>query len=200
MEARFVGCEISLPRRDGSFIAALYAWDEANTSEDEAQVTFYAKTVRQVNLSENLDDEPIELDFTQEHPLLWDYEREGSIVCLGPLTPEQWRIIATQAQEALTGYNREVNVAEYAARQVELFGHTGSFALGRFPLPLYQVLLPILDALGIRCFLPDTPEPVSLPMLFLIDGDDYIIADDFEIDVPEFVHKPEWFQPQQPAP
>ena len=38
---------------------------------------------------------------------------------------------------------------------------------------------------------------VRLPpaVVFLIDGDDYIIADDFEVDVPEFIHEPEWFQP-----
>ena len=188
MEARFVGCEIRLPRQDGSFTVALHAWDEANTSEDEAEVTFHAKTVRQVKLSRNLDYEPLELDFTQEHPLLWDYEQEGSIVCLSPLTLEQWRIIVTQAQAALTGDNREVNVAECAARQVEQFGRTGSFALGKFPLPLHRVLLPILDAHGLRCFLPYAPEPVSLPVLFLIDGDDYIIADDFEIDLLETMY------------
>lgn len=35
-----------------------------------------------------------------------------------------------------------------------------------------------------------------MPVLFLIDGHDYIIADDFEVDVPEFLHKPEWFRPR----
>ena len=40
--------------------------------------------------------------------------------------------------------------------------------------------------------LPRIPHPA---VVFLIDDDDYIIADDFEVDVPEFIHEPEWFQP-----
>jgi hypothetical protein len=33
----------------------------------------------------------------------------------------------------------------------------------------------------------------------LIDDDDYIVAEDFEVDVPEFVHEPAWFQPAVPG-
>lgn len=191
VEVRFVNCEIGLPRRDSFFTVAFYAWDSVNTLDEDVEVTIYAKNVRQVKLSSYLECEEIEgWDFTQQHPLLWHYEREGQITCLSPLTPPLWQQVAVQAQEALTGYNREVNVVEYAARQVEQWGHTGSFALGRFPLPLYQVLLPILDAHGIRCFLPYEPKPTPVPVLFLIDGEDYIIADDFEVEVPEALNPP----------
>lgn len=186
VEVRFVNCEIGLPRRDSFFTVAFHAWNAVNTSEEDVEVTIYAKNVRQVKLSGYPEWEEIEgWDFTQQHPLLWDYEWSGSIVCLSPLHPEVWRQIAAQAQEELTVYNREVNVADYAARQVEQWGHIGSFALGSFPLPLYQVLVPILEAHGIRCFLPSEPPPTPVPVLFLIDGEDYIIADEFEVEVPE---------------
>lgn len=192
VEVRFVNCEIGLPHRDSFFTVAFYAWDSRNTSDEDVEVTIYAKNVRQVKLSSYLECEEIEgWDFTQQHPLLWHYEREGQITCLTPLTSELWQQIAALAQQTLTGYNHEVNVADYAARQVERWGHTGSFALGTFPLPLYHVLLPVLEAHGIRCFLPYEPNPIPVPVLFLIDGDDYIIADDFEVDLPEFIHKPE---------
>lgn len=212
IDAHFVRCEIGLPSNDGFFTVDLYPWWEhplylkvqeegvrwgfANSWQGAKEVTVYPKNVHQFLLSRQ--ETVIDWDFTRQHPLLWDYEWSGSIVCLSPLPPEVWRQIAALAQEALTGYNREANVVEYAARQVEQWGPARSFALGSFPLPLYQVLLPILDAHGIRCFLPSEPTPpsVPLPVLFLIDGGDYIIADDFEIDVPEFIHNPEWFQPR----
>lgn len=191
VEVRFVNCEIGLPRRDSFFTVAFYAYDSLNTSGEDVEVTIHAKNVRQVKLSDYLKYEEIEgCDFTQQHPLLWNYECEGQIICLSPLSPEFWQQIAVLAQEALTGYNREVNVAEYATRQVELWGQTGSFALGKFPLTLYQALLPILDAQGIRCFLPHEPKPIPVPVLFLIDGEDYIIADNFEVDVSEALYAP----------
>jgi hypothetical protein len=44
-------------------------------------------------------------------------------------------------------------------------------------------------------FSPGSPRPPEAGVVFLIDDDDYIIADDFEVDVPEFNHEPDWFQP-----
>jgi hypothetical protein len=38
------------------------------------------------------------------------------------------------------------------------------------------------------------PERKQVPVLFMADGDDYIIADDFEIELPEFEHKDEWLE------
>jgi hypothetical protein len=69
-----------------------------------------------------------------------------------------------------------------------------SFVLGWFPTPLYRKVISFLDTIGARYLgngqVEDTPD---MPVLFLINGDDYIIATDFEIDVPEFIHQPEWF-------
>jgi hypothetical protein len=31
-----------------------------------------------------------------------------------------------------------------------------------------------------------------LPVLFLIDGEDYLVARDFEVEVPEFDHEEGW--------
>jgi hypothetical protein len=45
---------------------------------------------------------------------------------------------------------------------------------------------------GVQSGLTEDPGPGRR---LLIDDDEYIIAEDFEVDVPEFVHEPEWFQP-----
>ena len=104
--------------------------------------------------------------------------------------------VTARVEENLTGYNRGGEVANLAVWQVQSFGHTGSFSLGQFPATLFNLLCPLLDEYGIRYYVPYQPKLKDLPVLFVIDADDYIIAKDFEVDVPEFVHKPEWFQPR----
>ena len=54
----------------------------------------------------------------------------------------------------------------------------------------------VLDEHGVLYVADTEPEAAEMPVLFLIDGDDYVIAKDFEVDVPEFEHRPEWFRPR----
>ena len=128
--------------------------------------------------------------------MLWENAESRSITCNDPLTLEQWLEIADLAREKLTGYNRHADVAKYALWAVRRFGKSGSFSLGSFPYTLFKVIQQVLDEQGIRYFIASEPKPSNTPVLFLINGEDYIVAEDFEVDVPEFVHKPEWFQPR----
>ena len=210
INAEFVGCELGLPQHDGFFAVSLYPWWEhpqyleareagknwrvSDAGEGHCQVTVHPKDVIKFQISR--DDDVIDWDFTQDHPLLWQYEEQGTITCNQSLTLEQWMQIAALVKSRLTGYNHEVDVAGYAVSQVHQFGYTSSFSLGQFPYTLFQVLSGVLNEQGIRYYVPFHVKPKSLPVLFLIDGDDYIIASDFEVEVPEFTHKPEWFQPR----
>lgn len=210
IDAEFIGCELGLPQHDGFFTVSLYPWwehflyleaREAGQNwgfhggmEGALEVTVYPNEVIKFQISRQT--EVIDWDFTREHPLLWEYEGQGTITCHSPLTVSRWMEIAALAQNNLTGYNRLEDVSEYANRQVYRFGHTASFSLGSFPKTLFDVLRQVLDEQGINHFIPFEPETVEVPVLFLIDGEDYIVAEDFEIEVPEFVHKPEWFQPR----
>ncbi len=209
IDARAVRCQLGLPSHDSFFTVAFYPWWEhplylkareegikwsfSASPEGEAEVTVYPQNTRQFHISEL--GSVTEWVFTQQHPLLWQYEEQGKITCNSPLTLEQWIKIAALTQENLMGHGRHADVAGYALKQVYQWGHTGSFWLGSFPYSLFQALLPVLDANGVRYFLPNAPKLTSVPVLFLIDGEDYIVADDFEVDVPEFIHSPEWFQP-----
>jgi hypothetical protein len=69
------------------------------------------------------------------------------------------------------------------------------YSLGYFPTTLFRVVRTVLDRMGVRTFIAREPVETALPSLFLCDGD-YIIADDFELQVPEFEHKDEWFRPE----
>ena len=210
IDAKFVRCEIGLPHHDRFFTVELYPWWEhplylqarddnknwgfTGSGEGRREVTVYPKNVMKFQLSSC--SEVIDWDFTQEHPFLWKYEKSGSITLNAPLTLQQWMDIAAVVKSRLIGYNREAEVAEYAISQVHHWGHTASFSLGRFPYTLFTALRQVLDEQGIGYFVPYEPELSRLPVLFLVDAEDYIVAEDFEVEVPEFVHKPDWFQPR----
>lgn len=214
IDAQFIGCEVGLPAHDGFYTVSLYPWFEhplylaareagqnwgfANSSGGYREVTVYPKNVAEFLLKRQTT--VTDWDFTQEHPLLWKYENSGTITCHSALTLTQWMEISALVKGELTGYHREGNIAEFAVEQVHRWGHTSSFSLGSFPYSVFQVLCPILDAQNVRYFVPFEAKPKDLPVLFLIDGDDYIIADDFEVEVPEFIHKPEWFKPRENKP
>ena len=63
------------------------------------------------------------------------------------------------------------------------------------PAQLHEPVLTVFHRLVVPAFSPGSPRAPDPAVVFLIDGDDYIIADDFEVDVPEFTHEPDWFQP-----
>ena len=71
------------------------------------------------------------------------------------------------------------------------------YSLGCFPTSLFRVVREVLLAMGARIFTSEHPiadeEP---PVLFLIDDHDHIVADDFELDVPDFEHDDSWFCPE----
>ena len=211
IDADFVASEIGMPGNDGFFTVDIYPWWEHPlyrearatgtnwgfyaTDDAYRPVTVYPKQIYQVRLTQM--SAVKDWDFTQEHPLLWQYERSGKITCNSPVSLDQWMQISGDILRKFTGYNRQVELSEYVSLQtIYRWGGSGSFALGDFPRPLFIAVRQALDEQGVRYFAGRDPESVELPVLFLIDGDDYIIAKDFEVDVPEFEHRPEWFQPR----
>lgn len=48
--------------------------------------------------------------------------------------------------------------------------------------------------MGVPIFAPREPEPRPGPVVLLLDNDDYLVADDFEVEVPEWEHRDEWFE------
>lgn len=63
------------------------------------------------------------------------------------------------------------------------------------PAPLHEPVLTVLRHLGVPVFSPHAPMHDRPGIVLLIDRDDHIIADDFDIDVPAFVHDSDWFRP-----
>lgn len=52
--------------------------------------------------------------------------------------------------------------------------------------------------MGVSLFLPREPRFEPKLVLFIMDDDDFIVARDFEVDLPEFEHREEWFRLTSP--
>lgn len=154
----------------------------------EKEVTVIPINVRQCMMSTSR--EMTDWEWTESHPALWAYEEQGQVFVNTSYDHEKM-ILAVKARvdpptswEALTRYLPPVR--EYAP----------PFSLGRFPYSLYG---PVVDALaeqGAGYFTPSKPKPRETPVALVIDGVDVLVADDFELDVPDFEHLDEWFTPK----
>ena len=74
--------------------------------------------------------------------------------------------------------------------------YSAPYSLGYFPSPLFEQVRGILTAMKVPLFIPREPEVRDLGVAFVIDEDDYILASDFELDVPKFEHREEYFDPR----
>jgi hypothetical protein len=86
------------------------------------------------------------------------------------------------------------NVSEGDLRSYIHLPDPGKAPMGlTMPAQLYEPVLAVFRRLGVPVFSPGSPRAPDPAVVFLFDDDDYIIAEDFEVDVPEFIHEPEWF-------
>ena len=210
IDASFVSCELTLPDRQSYFRVSFYPWWEnpgylgarvsgkrgrfADASDEgNRDVTVYPIEMLKASISHS--SEVIDWEFLEDHPLLWTWDSECQIMCNTPLTVERWMQILDAARAKLSGYASYPGQREYdSIRKVYRWGKTSPFSLGEFPRPLFLAIRDVLRELKIPFLANVEPPQNQLPVLFLIDGHDYIIARDFELEVPEFIHCPEWFQ------
>ena len=130
--------------------------------------------------------------FEEQHPLLWDLAERSTVYANAPFD-----------RQALIGGLMALDLPNVS--EPDLIGHldippTGTAPLGiTLPAPLHDPVLTVFRQLGVPVLSAGSPRSSASGVVFLIDHDDYIIARDFEVDVPEFVHEAEWFQPGAPG-
>jgi hypothetical protein len=162
-------------------------WAFGDTTAGEKEVVVHPVRPIAFKLSSRVND--TDWDFPDRHPLLWPYEEQAEIFCNSDVDiPALFH--AVQEHE-LPFVTRSV-LYEYIN---PLMPYRAPYSLGYFPTTLFRVVRTVLDRMGVRTFIAREPVETALPSLFLCDGD-YIIADDFELQVPEFEHKDEWFRPE----
>jgi hypothetical protein len=131
-------------------------------------------------------------------PFLWEFETYEHVLCKGALPPGALIELPSMIAAALpyhadpTSLSLLLNPLRWDDPRSAETG-SGGFSLGRFPQSVVGTVRSVLDELGVR-YLEQEPLPPSetLPVMLLIDGEDYLIAEDFEVDVPEFEHHRDW--------
>jgi hypothetical protein len=140
-------------------------------------------------------------------PLLWEFETYEHVACKDALPPETFIKLPSMIAAALPYHAEPASVSLLlnplrweAARTGRLPAtalgpglRPGGFNLGRFPQSVVGSVCSVLEELGVGYLKQEPlPPPEKLPVMLLIDAEDYLIAEDFEVDVPEFEHHPDW--------
>ena len=203
IDADFVSCTLGFDGETPRYTVSVYPWWEHPAYIDAREtgkpwgfsrdvdggkpVTVYPKGLVQFKLTDR--EQVVDWAFLDTHPLLWPYEDRGQIFCNSD--PPLAKVVES-IRQALPDVPKE-NIYSYVD---PLAPYEAPFCLGTFPYTLFNVVEKVLADLGVATFVSPKPKPRATPILFLIDRSDYIIADDFEIDVPHFEHRPEWFKPR----
>jgi hypothetical protein len=202
IDAEFVSCELGFGGAEPHYTVRFYPWWEHPVVAEAVrtgrswgardgnalakEVTVYPIGLAECRLSRR--SEVRDWAFHESHPLLWPYEDCGEIFCNSSLAPDDlYRRVHARLQN--------VDKEELCSYLDPLLPHKAPFCLGNFPFTLFNVVQEELADMGVKTFIPGKPEPRPAPVLLLIDNSDYIIADDFELDIPEWEHDPEAVQP-----
>lgn len=213
LDAAFESCTIALPG-ESHYAVRLYPWWEhpdclaavAEGASWEAlwppeamkTVTVYPRGLIDARVRPATD--VIDWEFLDTpDQRLWPYEVDDQVICGRSISMDLLLQLASEIARRADYYVDAGEVIERLDplkwRNPQEVERPGGFSLGRFPLSL-------LDAVHAALTEFDLPwvehrEPLSsppLPVMFLIDGEDYIVADDFDVDVPDFVHGEGWIK------
>ena len=212
IDAEFDSCGFAVPGNRDRYAVRFYPWWEhplviaaqregrfwritGEAQEREVTVTVFTQHTRAFHISVN--DEITDWAFLEEHPLLWTYENRIDVTCNSKLTLEQVMGLVEVVRVETEGWHSPfeyLNFGKGLPQFIE-WASQGVFSLGTFPLSLLPPVYAYMKSCAARLYPANPPERQTEagPKLLLLDGTDYIIADDFEVDVPEIVHRPEWF-------
>ena len=162
-------------------------WGFSSFEAGKREVTVRAIQPSAIRLSPRQEVE--EWSFEENHPLLWDFADESTIYVNAPFD-------RAALFEGLMGL--VPNVSEGEVRNYIHVPDPSRAPIGlKLPAQLHDPVLTVFRRLGVPVFSPHSPRIPDPAVVFLIDDVDYIIAADFEVDVPEFIHEPDWFRPAE---
>lgn len=163
-------------------------WGFSSYEAGKREVTVRAIQPRALRLSPR--QEVVDWRFEEDHPLLWDFA-------------EQSTVFANASFDRGAFFDGLMELALPNVTEGELWRYIHLPDVSKAPMgltmpaQLHEPVLTVFRRLGVPVFSPGSPRAPERAIVFLIDDDDYIIAEDFEVDVPEFVHRSEWFQPAE---
>jgi hypothetical protein len=163
-------------------------WGFSGQSEEGARtVTVHA--IEPIAFDVTRLDQVLDWAFVETGPCIWRHEPSWRIFVNQPVDPEV--VCAAVARQL------DVHRSWLADLYLDLsrLGSRPSFALEN-PASVSFGLVQVLRALGIDHFPQRTEPPAPHGMVALVVDDACaIVARDFELDVPEFEHRDDWFTP-----
>ena len=129
--------------------------------------------------------------FSEEHSLLWDFAPQATLYVNGEFD------VLELTERVLDRHGPLVT-----RRDLErYFDRTWRPVASRgivIPAQLHATTVDTLTQMNVTVLPGEAP---SIPRLtvFMLDERDYIVAEDFAVDVPDFEHDPGWFDPQVPS-
>jgi hypothetical protein len=135
-------------------------------------------------------DEVTDWVFSEEHPLLWDFAEEVTIYVNGHFDVLH---LTERVLEREMPFVTRRDLERYFDPTWQPLPSRGIL----IPAQLYSHTLESLAEMNVTV-LPCEAPPIPGLTVLLLDEDDYIVAEDFAVDVPEFAHHPGWFRPSAP--
>jgi hypothetical protein len=133
-----------------------------------------------------------DLAFYTEHPVLWEFEDGADIVCNSDFEPREL------IEALLTRNIPHVTPATLLRYLFPYAEHKAPYSLGHLPFTLFQHVKSELRRMEVGFFVAREPEARPSPVALSIDDNILIVAQDFFFEVPEFEHRPEWFESGRP--
>ncbi len=202
VDGEFVACSLGFPEDGPNYKLRFYPWWEhplylealdingpwafADHEEGVREVTIYPRGL--VAFAMSRCPEVSDCWFAETGPFLWSYEPEGQIFVNE----------SVKLDELVSAVGKRLNVTTSDLRRIIEVPPGSSeeppFSL-RLPRSVLAAAMETLEDLGVGFHKAHVPDVEALPVAFVIDDDNWIIADDFEVDFPNFEHRPEWFDP-----
>ncbi len=198
IDADFTSCNLALNDQKSYYKVRFYPWwqhpkviEASKSGRNDWQFTdidslkkdviVYPQDLIEFKISSRT--EVIEWYFTGNHPVLWQYEDEGEINCNSTFTYSEF--IALFMNQKNLGFAPKEILRYFGA---DLKTNSAPFTLPKLPLTLHNLALEILRKMGVQLFISRIPELKPLPEALIIDEDDYIVADAFTVEIPEWEH------------
>ncbi len=203
IDAEFESCSIQLAGGQSHYAVKFYPWWEhpqhirairdgtswgfSNTMQGQRLVIVYPLGLTAAHVRQRLT--VTDWSFHEDHPILWDFQSQSQIFCNSDLSIKD--LINRLERNKALGCDRNT-LYQYID---PLRTAKPPFSLGLFPPRLQAAVVQELKDMRVSVYVDDRlPHDPPLKLL-LIDGEDFLIANDFELEVPDFEHKAEWFTP-----
>lgn len=200
VDGDFVSSSLGFPESEPRFVLRFYPWwehpDYLKARENDAPWAFadFEEGVREVAIyprglvafAMSRYAQLTDCWFAESGPPIWPYEPDGQIFVNEPVDLDA---LAHAAAGHLDASVLEVRRAVDIPRS---YAENPPFSL-RLPRSVLIASMEALDGLGVGYHRTYAPKEGPLPVAFVIDDDNWIVAEDFDVDFPEFEHRAEWF-------